>query len=485
MMGRVPSPLVAVPGQPAGSRGPRGTRATSSRMWPKRRPDLDPQGAQRRRRGRRRSGNQQAQPAFLDAEAIGQGLDLSVRQRTLDQERGNAAVPLDPEDTGGPVAASDVGVLVDLATAGGSGARNVDSADDAARGDRRLESAKARLAQAVRHVLDLEVDPQIGTVVSVAEHRVVVGEARVRSGRLDSGQREHPREQPLDQAVDVLLVDEGHLDVDLGELGLAVGAQILVAEATGELDVALESADHQNLLEQLGRLRKRVETAVVQAARHEIVAGALRRRASEHRRLDVHETLLPEVAQALDREIGAHAQVALQALPAKVEEAVLEAGLLTRALSALHAERHRLRGAEHAAATDLDLDLAGGHLRVHLVGVPTHDFALDLDDPFEAGRIECLGCVRRAFRMHDGLDDAAPIAHVEEDHAAVIAPAVDPSLDPRPLADPLRGQRSCLRSVHVPVPCRTAPGSNRRSSHNSGGNSRLHRGDELVARIVS
>ena len=355
------------------------------------------------------------------------------------------------------MAAGDVGVLVDLATAGGSGARNVDSADDAARGDRRLEGAKARLAQAVRHVLDLEVDPQIGTIVSVAEHRVVVGEARVRSGRLDSGEREHPREQPLDQAVDVLLVDEGHLDIDLGELGLAVGAQILVAEATGELDVALESADHQNLLEQLGRLRKRVETPVIQAARHEIVAGALRRRAGEHRRLDVHETLLPEVAQAFDREVGAHAQVVLQALPAKIEEAVLEPGLLARVLSALHAERHRLRGAEHAAATDLDLDLAGGHLRVHLVGVPAHDLALDLDHPLETRGLESRGRIRRGFRVYHRLHDAASIAHVEENDAAVIAPAVDPSLDPRLLADPLRGQRSCTSSVHVLLPCEPLP----------------------------
>jgi hypothetical protein len=37
--------------------------------------------------------------------------------------------------------------------------------------------------------------------------------------------------QPLDDGEDVLLVDEGHLDVHLGELGLAVEAEVLVAEA--------------------------------------------------------------------------------------------------------------------------------------------------------------------------------------------------------------------------------------------------------------
>ena len=54
-------------------------------------------------------------------------------------------------------------------------------------------------------------------------------------------------------------LDEGHLEVELRELGLAVGAQVLVAEAAGDLEVALEARDHQELLEQLRRLRQRVE----------------------------------------------------------------------------------------------------------------------------------------------------------------------------------------------------------------------------------
>ena len=60
---------------------------------------------------------------------------------------------------------------------------------------------------------------------------------------------------------------ERHLDVDLRELGLAVGAQVLVAEAARDLEVAVEARDHQDLLEELRRLRQRVELAVVDAAR--------------------------------------------------------------------------------------------------------------------------------------------------------------------------------------------------------------------------
>jgi hypothetical protein len=46
--------------------------------------------------------------------------------------------------------------------------------------------------------------------------------------------------------------------VDLGELGLAVGAGVLVAEAAADLHVAVAAGDHQDLLEELGALREGV-----------------------------------------------------------------------------------------------------------------------------------------------------------------------------------------------------------------------------------
>ena len=93
----------------------------------------------------------------------------------------------------------------------------------------------------------------------------------------------------------VVLVDEAHLEVELGELGLAIGAQILVAEAADDLVVALEAAHHQQLLEQLRRLRQRVEVPGRHAGRDQEVARALRRRARQHRRLDLEEILGVEV----------------------------------------------------------------------------------------------------------------------------------------------------------------------------------------------
>ena len=192
---------------------------------------------------------------------------------------------------------------------------------------------------------------------------------------------------------------------------------------------------------------------MVQTARDQVVAGPLRRRAGQHRRLDVDEALFPEVREGLDREIGPQPQVALQAFPPQIEEAVLEARLLARVLRALHREGHRLGTRQDPALPDLHLDLAGRHLRVDLVRVAPYDLALDLDDVLETRGVQGLGRLQRALRVDDRLDDAAPVADVEEDHAAVIAAAVDPPLDLRLLADLVGGQGSCFGSLHFLIRC--------------------------------
>ena len=87
-----------------------------------------------------------------------------------------------------------------------------------------------------------------------------------------------------------------HLDVDLRELGLAVDAQILVAEALDDLEVAVEARDHVELLEELRALGERVKFPGVAAARAPEVARAARRVLTMIRGLQLEEPLLVEVA---------------------------------------------------------------------------------------------------------------------------------------------------------------------------------------------
>ena len=132
--------------------------------------------------------------------------------------------------------------------------------------------------------------------------------------------------------VDVLALDEGHLDLDLGELGLAVGTEVLVAETARHLVVALDAGHHEELLELLGRLGKGVEHSRMDPRGNEVLARALGGALEEDRGLHIHETLAVEVGPHRRRHRVAEAEVSRHAWPSKIKIAVLEAQILVYVL---------------------------------------------------------------------------------------------------------------------------------------------------------
>ena len=173
---------------------------------------------------------------------------------------------------------------------------------------------------------------------------------------------------------------ERHLEIDLRELELSIGALILVAEAARELDVAVHARDHQDLLEDLRRLRQREELAGMHAARHEEVARAFRRRLGENRRLDLPEALLVEVVPERQRDAVAQPDVALQPRPAQIEIAILQPRLLGDVRVLGNRERRRLGLVEDAQLARAHLDLAGRHVGVDRLRRAALDPAEDRDD---------------------------------------------------------------------------------------------------------
>ena len=85
---------------------------------------------------------------------------------------------------------------------------------------------------------------------------------------------EHLFDKPFVDGHHVLFVYKGHLQVDLGEFGLAVGPQVLVPEATGDLHVPVITGKHQDLFVQLGGLGQGKEFAGVHPGGHQVVPGA-------------------------------------------------------------------------------------------------------------------------------------------------------------------------------------------------------------------
>ena len=153
----------------------------------------------------------------------------------------------------------------------------------------------------------------------------------------------------------MVLLQERSLDVELRELGLTVRAQILIAKAAHDLVVAIEARHHEQLLEDLRRLREREEFPRMCSTRHEVVAGTLRCRLGEHRRLEIDKPVLVEKAAHRAGDGVTQAQTLRHHLAAQIDVAVLESDFLVHLLIEL--ERQGLGAIE-------ELELAREHFHL-------------------------------------------------------------------------------------------------------------------------
>ena len=177
----------------------------------------------------------------------------------------------------------------------------------------------------VRDVFQFESETGVGFVRSKAVHGLVVGKPREGALQFNALDRfKDHGQQLLHERDDVVLLHKGQLKIDLGELGLAVRAEVLVAEALHDLVVTLEPGDHQDLFKKLRRLRQRVEHAGIDPARDQIVPRALGRALGQKGRLDIDEPMVVEEApHGLGDGVAQH-QHLLEAGPPKVQVAVFE-----------------------------------------------------------------------------------------------------------------------------------------------------------------
>ena len=183
---------------------------------------------------------------------IGLGNELDDRRLQAFDALG-ALVDLDVGQALGTVDADEFGVVIDLLARHGCPARNAQGGNAPLWiAGRAAEHLEVDLGQLVGNVHQFQRVAQVRLVRTVATHGFFEGHVR----EIAQVQVQHFLEQAADhafgQAHDVLFIEEAGLDVDLGEFRLAVGAQVFVAEALGDLVVAIEAGHHQQLLEQLG-----------------------------------------------------------------------------------------------------------------------------------------------------------------------------------------------------------------------------------------
>ena len=351
----------------------------------------------------------------------------------------------------GAVGLGDAGELLHLAAGPVAGTLDVDGLHHSAGLGHAREHLEAGVLHNVGDVVKQHAEAHVGAIAAVQAHGVGVLHLLQREG--DVGHTHGLQglgHDTFHHVAHIVALDEGHLDVDLGELGLAIGAQVLVAETAGNLVIALHPGAHEHLLELLGTLGQGVELARVRTRWHDVVAGALGRGVREDRRLDLQETTLVQgPAHGLGHRVT-QLQVGEHLGTADVQIAPLHARDLIGLDAILNGEGRRHRRVQHLYRIGQNFDLARDHVRVdrlrctlaHAPGHLQHVLATQV-----LGRTEVL--LAHAIGIDHHLGIAITVAQVDEDEAAVVAGVPRPTAQSHLLVHISRTQLPAGGGMHA------------------------------------
>ena len=270
-------------------------------------------------------GAEENEIAFLNAQAAGQRVLLSVRKELHDGRLPFSVLDLDESQASSAVLTRNLRKMLDLARGNIRESLGVDGLHNSAGFDGRAKHLELALAKNVVKGDKFHTESAVRLVNAVTIHGFLIGQAR--KGTRDVGaphELENLRKQALDKRKNLLLGHEGDLHVDLRQFGDPIGTGIFIAETFCDLEIPLDSAHHQQLLVLLRGLRKRVKAPRKDSARHEEFARSLRSALREQRRFDFEKPLRVEVVTSCLGDLMAHREIAHHLRAPQVQITVLE-----------------------------------------------------------------------------------------------------------------------------------------------------------------
>ena len=119
---------------------------------------------------------------------------------------------------------------------------------------------------------------------------------------------------------DILLSHEAHLEIQLIELsGRSVCSGILITEAGGNLEIFIKTGSHEQLLILLRCLGQRIEFSFKFSTGNNIVSGALGRRSTQDRGLDLQKSHVRHLLTQITDHLGTKYNVVLYFCISKVK----------------------------------------------------------------------------------------------------------------------------------------------------------------------
>ena len=404
-----------------------------------------------------RTGDEEHHVAALGANSIAQFVELFGREELADLCF-HFVVFLDahPHEALGTVLAHVGGEFINLLAGEVHATLGRDTADLATGGNAVLEHTEVGLCTDFGHVVNFEVEAEVRLVGTVLEHSFCPLHTADVARRFEvPNLAQNFSHELVEHFHDFVLVDERHFDVNLCEFRLTVGAEVFVAEALGNLEVAVHAGNHQKLLVLLRRLRQSVELARVHAGRHEVVACAFRSGLAKARRFDVFKTVgIEEVVDSLE-EAALEQQLLLDPRTAEVEVTVLQAEVvvfLALFVWVVDGERGGEGGVQDFELVGLDFDFTRGELFVRVALFAGIDLAGHINYVFVAELFGSLHHVGVVVRVEDDLGLAILVAEVHKNHTTMVAAAIHPTGECYGLANVFFAKLAAVMSTfHVSI----------------------------------
>ena len=301
-----------------------------------------------------------------------------------------------------------------------SQALGIDGADAAALLQHCGKGLKLGAIKNVGHIHNFQAKAGIRFIGAKTAHSLVPRHTHERGLHIHA---QHFFPQALDQTFvdghDIVLIDKGHFLVHLGELRLAVSAQVLIAVAAGDLEVAVKAGQHQNLLVQLRALRQGVEMAGLHTAGHQIVTGTFRRGLDQGRGFNFGKVVIAEIAADDLHDLAAQHNGLVHRRTAQIQVAVTQAQVIVDVDIIADFERRGLGFTQNAQFADIQLHIASGDLG-GLGGALTQQAAADHN--ILAFQAFCFSKnVFRRILIKNKLQNTGCIAQVGKNNTAFVA----------------------------------------------------------------
>ena len=399
-------------------------------------------------------GGEENQIAFLNRELGGERGFLGFAEKFHDGRFPFAAFDLNERETFRTKTLGVFGHGLNLALRRAGHAFRVECFDHATSRNLAAKHFERARFEIIRHVHEFHREARVGLINAIAVQRLLERDALEGRRHVDvQGGFPDALEQAFNERVNIFAVNEAHLDVHLRELGLAVGTQIFVAIAAGELKIFLHAGDHENLFELLRRLRQGVERPGFAAVGHEEFARAFGRGLEQRGRLNFEEALLIHVAPRGDGDLGTQFEVARHFGTAQVEIAILQTQFfvhLAGDFGIIDGERQDFRHVQDFERGDADFHFAGGNLRIVRAFRTMAHLAGQTHDALAAKRRGLREEFRRQIaRIKNRLRAAFAVADVYENEAAEVAAGMNPAGERDGLPDVCRAQFvAMMRAFH-------------------------------------